>query len=94
MKAKSSSGADEIPYILLKCFKESVLFALSHIFDLYCKQGKFIECFEIAKVIPVHKSGSKDDNTNYRPISLLSSLSEKLFYSRLYAFLSKHNILF
>ena len=64
MKSKSSSGIDEIPSKLLKCFNENVLFALSHIFNLYFKQGKFIECFKIAKVIPIHKSGTKNDINN------------------------------
>ena len=97
MKSKSSSGIDDIPSKLLKCFNENVLFALSHIFNLSFKQGKFIECFKIAKVVPIHKSGKKNDFNNYRPISLLSSLSkvlEKLVYNRVYAFFSKHNILF
>ena len=78
MKSKSSSGIDEIPSKLLKCFNENVLFALSHIFNLSFKQGKFIECFKIAKVIPIHKSGTKNDINNYKPISLLSSLSTPL----------------
>ena len=48
MKSKSSSGIDKIPSKLLKRFNENVLFALSHIFNLSFKQGKFIECFKIA----------------------------------------------
>ena len=59
MKSKSSSGINEIPSKLLKCFNENVLFALSHTFILSFKQGKFIECFKIAKVIPIHKSGTE-----------------------------------
>ena len=97
LKSKSSSGIDIIPSKLLKCFNENVLFTLSHIFNLSFKQGKFIECFKIAKLIPIHKSGTKNEINNFRPISLLSSLSkvlEKLVYNRVYAFFSKHNILF
>ena len=97
MKSKSSSGIDEIPSKLLKCFNKKVVLALSYIFNLSFKQGKFIECFKIAKVIPIHKSGPKNDIINYKPISMLSSLSkvlEKLVYNRLYAFFTTHNILF
>ena len=97
MKSKSSNIIDEIPSKLLKCFNENVPCALSRIFGLSFKQGKFIECFKIAKVIPIRKSGPKNDINNYRPISLHSLRSkvlEKLVYNRLYALSSKHNILF
>ena len=97
MKSKSTTNINEIPSKPLKCFNENVLFALSHIFNLSFKQGKFIECFKIVKVIPIYKSGTKNVINNYGPISLLSSLSkvlEKLVYNRVYAFFSKHNILF
>ena len=30
---------------------------------------------KVAKTIPVHKSNAKDDISNYRPISLLPSIS-------------------
>ena len=49
------------------------------------------------KVIPLFKSGSKHQAQNYRPISLLSSISkvlEKLIKERLVKFLHKHKIIF
>ena len=33
--------------------------------------GKFPDKLKIAKVFPIHKSGSKSDPCNYRPISIL-----------------------
>ena len=38
--------------------------------------GFFRECFKIANVIPLYKKCDKTDPQNYRPISLLSSLSK------------------
>ena len=51
---------------------------------------------EIARVIPLYKARVKDLFTNYRPVSLLPQVSkifEKIYYSRLDKFISKHDIL-
>ena len=50
-----------------------------------------------AKVIPIYKSKVKTDVNNYRPISLLPSLSkilEKVVHHRLYTFLTINDILY
>jgi hypothetical protein len=47
-------------------------------------------------VIPVYKKGEKDNLSNYRPISLLTTLSkivEKVIYMRLLDHFYTHNIL-
>ena len=51
---------------------------------------------KISKVIPVYKKGEKYQVCNYRPISLLTSLSkllEKIVYTRLLEFLNIHDII-
>ena len=51
---------------------------------------------KIAKVIPVFKSGDKDNVSNYRPISVLpifSKILEKCVYNRLFKFLNDFNII-
>ena len=50
-----------------------------------------------ADVIPLHKGKRNDLKTNYRPISLLLTLSkllEKIVYKRTYNFLDSNNLLF
>ena len=52
---------------------------------------------KLAKVVPIHKKGSFDNPTNYRPISLLSVFSkliEKLMHQRLYKFLELCDVLY
>ena len=54
--------------------------------------GMFPEKMKTAKVVPLHKNKQKDDTNNYRPISLLLTLSkilEKIVYHRVYGFLVK-----
>ena len=58
--------------------------------------GIFPDAMKIAKVIPIHKTESTDELSNYRPISLLPRLSkipEKLLDERFEKFISKSNIL-
>lgn len=52
---------------------------------------------KIAKIIPLFKSGTRQQINNYRSISLLPSFSkllEKLIHKLLYSFLQMHDILY
>ena len=58
--------------------------------------GIFPDKLKIAKIIPLHKGGKIDEINNYRPISILSSLSkifEKVINKRFIDFLKKHNVI-
>ena len=97
LKGKSSFGQDGIPSKVIKSSPDTIILALSHIFNCSISSGKFIEAFKIAKIVPLFKKGNKKLAKNYRPISLLSSFSkilEKIMYKRLYSFLDKHEAFF
>ena len=52
---------------------------------------------KIAEIIPLYKGKERDEVVNYRPISLLMTISkllEKIIYIRVYSFLEDHNILY
>ena len=58
--------------------------------------GKFPDKLKLAKVIPIHKSGSKLNPCNYKPISILLSISkifEKHVNKHLMAYMNKYNII-
>jgi hypothetical protein len=79
---------------LLKHLCPPVTEALVYIFNLSLSQGKFIDVLKTAKVIPVFKKGDPSKLVNYRPISLLSSISkllEKLVHIRLMSFFHRNN---
>ena len=78
LKPKLSAEIDQIPPIVLRYLPENVLHALTYIFNQSLCQGKFISIFKQAKIIPVFKKGNPKNVLNYRPISLLSSLSKIL----------------
>ena len=59
-------------------------------------EGVFPQQLKTARVVPIFKKGSKTEVGNYRPISLLSSISkifEKLMYNRITEFLNFNGIL-
>ena len=69
---------------------------MAHVVNSSFEQGVFPQALKTAKVVPVHKGGSKTDIKNYRPISLLATFSkvfEKLMHNRVINFLDTYNIL-
>ena len=96
LKNKNSSGPDGISNKMLKLSYPVISEILADIFNDCLSSNYFPEIFKISKIIPIHKSGIVDNVDNYRPISLLSTLSkvfEKLIHNRIYKFIKKHNIL-
>ena len=90
LKNKQSSGHDGITNVLLKYIIDSIAQPLSYIFNKSLSQGIFPDIMKLAEVIPLHKNGDIHLVDNYRPISLLITISkilEKLIYSRVYTFL-------
>ena len=87
---KKSSRFDNIDNIILKEIKDCILTKLAEIFNLSMLEGVFPEKMKLADVVPLYKSKEKYLMNNYRPISLLitiSKLLEKVIYKRTYSFL-------
>ena len=94
---KRSSGHDNIDNIMLKRLKVAIVKPLVKIFNASIETGIFPTNMKTAEVVPLHKSGSREDKNNYRPISLLltiSKLLEKIVYKQVYAFLDSTNQLY
>ena len=88
---KGSCGTDNINNILLKKLKEQIADPLTTIINSSIEQGTFPDLMKCALVVPLYKSKAKDEVTNYRPISLLMTLSkiiEKVVYKRIYNYLN------
>ena len=97
LKNKRSSGYDQINNLLLKELKCYLLRPLSLIFNMSLVEGVFQNKMKSADVVPLYKSKCKDNRNNYRPISLLLTLSkllEKLIYKRTYKFLENTGQIF
>ena len=94
---KKSHGYDKINNCLLKELRPVIIAPLNIAFNRSLEEGIFPDSMKDADTVPLFKSKCKLDCNNYRPISLLITLSkllEKIIYNRTIAFLSKHDILF
>ena len=90
LPTKKSSGHDNISNILLKEIVDSIAHILCTIFNKSLEQGEFPTIMKLADVVPLYKSKEHYLETNYRPISLLTTISkilEKIVYCRVYTFL-------
>ena len=97
LPCKNSSGYDKISNNFLKKIKRSIINPLTIIFNKSITEGVFPDEMKLADVVSLHKGGSTEYLNNYRPISLLltiSKLLEKIMYSRIYSFLDSKGLLF
>ena len=93
---KTSTGFDDLSMRLIKLIKSEIIPSLTCIFNQSLHTGIFPDKLKIAKVIPIFKKGSLNDISNYRPISLLPSISknfEKLIFIQLSTYLNEHKCL-
>ena len=68
---------------------------LSALFKLIYDKKEVPAQWKIAKIIPTHKKGTKDNVTNYRPISNLCAISkiyEKLILGQLWKIADENNV--
>ena len=75
---KKSSGYDNIDNILLKKIESEISPMLVKIFNQSLSYGVFPESMKLAEVVPLFKSNDKTLTENYRPISLLITLSKNI----------------
>ena len=95
LKTGKSIGPNSIPTKLLKFLCPHICSPLSNIINESFQSGTFPEKLQLAKVIPLFKTGCPLTASNYRPISLLSVfVIEKVMYKRLYNFLELNNIFY
>jgi len=95
LKNSETVGPDYIRLDALKTVAPYVSHCLTFNFNLCMENGIFPTLFKDAVVIPLHKSGSKRDCSNYRPISIISHLSkvfEKILKERFLTFFNSMGI--
>lgn len=96
MKSSSSSGIDGISSKLIKLCKDKLCQPLTNVINRSLVLGVFPSQLKLSKIHPLHKQGCKTDINNFRPISLIPTISkiiEKIILLRLFDHLTSNNIL-
>jgi len=97
LSPKLSCDVSGISTKMIKSIGNEIALPLTHIFNLSLQKNKFPTCFKKCRVIPIFKSGNRMECDNYRPISLLSSISkvlEKIVAAKLLDHLLSNDLLY
>ena len=95
LASKSSSGPDKISSILLKRLANYIVTPLTVMINQSLCTGTFPDKLKLVKVIPLYKKVDNHVFDNYRPISLLSTVSkifEKVVFIQVYDYFCAHQL--
>jgi hypothetical protein len=76
LNAKKSAGLDGIGPRILKACSDVITIPLTAIINNSLRTGIVPDSLKLARVVPLHKGGPTDDANNYRPISVLPTISK------------------
>ncbi len=91
-----SAGIDGIGPRILKLAADVVAPSIATLINKSINSGQFPSKMKEARVFPIHKGGSKTDPSNYRPISVLPTVSkiiERHVNNHLVGFLNKYDLI-
>jgi hypothetical protein len=94
---KNSVDIQGVSTRMIKAIGPEIVIPLSHIFNISLSTGNFPTKLKQCRVIPIFKAGDQLECDNYRPISLLSSISkilEKVVAEKLVHHLTVNDLLY
>jgi hypothetical protein len=97
LKPKSSRGVDMISNRILKATKHELASSLTLIINQCLEKGVFPDPLKFAKVVPIFKKGQDSLFTNYRPVSILPSISkifEKIMHKQMYSYFDDNRLFY
>lgn len=78
IKQNIAIGLDKISARLIKLSARVIAPSVTHLFNMSIETCTFPKLWKCAKVTVLFKSGSRNDASNYRPISVLPTISKVL----------------
>ena len=97
LDSHKATGLDGLSSKILKLSASIIASPLTVIFNQSISYGHFPIQWKTARITPVHKSGSRTDKNNYRPISILcvvSKLLERHYHNCITAVLASYDLLY
>ena len=97
LRTKNSAGVDGISVKLLKKLSPALINPLTLLINQSLVTGIFPNKLKIAKVLPLFKKDDYAIMDNYRPISLLTSISElfeKVVFTQLYDYFRNNDLFY
>jgi len=92
----NATGVDLIPVLFLKLVLSRVVYVIEYILNSSLQHGVFPSVWKYANVLPIPKVKNPKLCQDYRPISILCTLSkvfEKLVHSQIYNYVLTNNII-
>jgi hypothetical protein len=97
LKAKQSNDANGVSSKMIRFIGDKIASPLAHIFNISLSNGVFPTKLKLCRVILIFKAGNSLECDNYRPISLLSSVSkilEKIVAKKLITHLLSNDLVY
>ena len=91
LNSNKSAGPDTIPVKMIKDSISIVPIPLSELFNVSVEECTFPKDLKYANVAPVFKKGDSTNKENYRPISILPSISkifERIMFQQISSYVS------
>ena len=95
LNPRKSTAIDKIPAKIIHIFSPVIASSLTKIFDRAISNQSVPSEWKQARVIPLHKKGSRYRLNNYGPISILPAVSkvfEGVLYEQLYDYFVENNL--
>ena len=96
LECSKATGLDGIGPRIIKTAASAISSSIAMLINKSIETGTFPAQLKQAKVLPIFKGGDRSDPSNYRPISILPTVSkifEKHINKHLMGFLNKHKLL-
>ena len=96
LSSNKATGIDKISCKIIKIAAPAITDSLTYIFNQVITLSSFSDDWKMARVIPLYKNGHRNIPGNYRPISILPTISkimERILYNQLYDYLTEFKLL-